>query len=175
MKKTLLAIALIATSAVSVSVSAADGAVNFTGTITDAACTIDTASQNQNVLMGNISRTAFSGAGSTAAPKNFTLVLTNCPDTVTGATVRFDGTQVPGDNSILMLTDSGSTTTAQGVGIQISDNQNKVVPLYEDSSVYPLISTGANKLNFSARYIAVADQVTVGSANAVTQFTVVYK
>ncbi|MBN6030574.1 MULTISPECIES: fimbrial protein [Pantoea] len=173
MKKTLIAIALMATSAISSSAFASDGAVNFTGTITDAACTIDTASQNQDVFLGNIARTAFSGAGSLAAAKKFTLVLTDCPDTVTGATVRFDGTQVSGDNSILALTAGDSTAT--GVGVQISDSQNKVVPLFEDSSVYPLVSTGPNNLDFSARYISVADDVTVGDANAVTQFTVVYQ
>jgi hypothetical protein len=87
-KKTLLAVALLSSSAVASSAFAADGAVNFTGTITDAACTVDTASQNQNVFLGNIARTAFPVAGSLAAAKKFTLVLTNCPDTVTGATVR---------------------------------------------------------------------------------------
>jgi major type 1 subunit fimbrin (pilin) len=50
-----------------------------------------------------------------------------------------------------------------------------VVPLYEDSSVYPLVSTGPNNLDFSARYISLTDSVTVGDANGVTQFTVVYQ
>jgi major type 1 subunit fimbrin (pilin) len=172
-KKNLLVVALMAASAFASSAFAADGAVNFTGTITDAACTVDTASKDQNVFLGNIARTAFPVAGTLAAPKKFTLVLTDCPDTVTGATVRFDGNQVSGDNSILALT--AGDTTATGVGIQISDNQNKVVPLYEDSSVYPLVSTGANNLDFSARYISLTDAVTVGDANGVTQFTVVYQ
>jgi major type 1 subunit fimbrin (pilin) len=172
-KKNLLAVALVASSVFASSAFAADGAVNFTGTITDAACTIDTASQNQDVFLGNIARTAFPVAGSLAAAKKFTLVLTDCPDTVTGATVRFDGTQVSGDNTVLALTAGDST--ASGVGIQISDNQNKVVPLYEDSSVYPLVSTGPNNLDFSARYISLTDSVTVGDANGVTQFTVVYQ
>lgn len=173
MKKNLLAVALVASSVFASSAFAADGAVNFTGTITDAACTIDTASQNQDVFLGNIARTAFPVAGSLAAAKKFTLVLTDCPGTVTGATVRFDGTQVSCDNTVLALTAGDST--ASGVGIQISDNQNKVVPLYEDSSVYPLVSTGPNNLDFSARYISLTDSVTVGDANGVTQFTVVYQ
>ncbi|WP_410003517.1 fimbrial protein, partial [Klebsiella pneumoniae] len=92
----LLAVALMATSVFASSAFASDGAVNFTGSITDAACTVDTASQNQDVFLGNIARTAFPVAGSLAAAKKFTLVLKNCPDTVTGATVRFDGAQVSG-------------------------------------------------------------------------------
>ncbi|MCF6385311.1 fimbrial protein, partial [Klebsiella pneumoniae] len=39
MKKNLLAVALMATSAFASSAFASDGAVNFTGSITDAACT----------------------------------------------------------------------------------------------------------------------------------------
>ncbi|PKB89466.1 fimbrial protein [Ewingella americana] len=173
MKKNLIVVALMATSVFSSAAFAADGAVNFTGTITDAACTVDTASKNQNVVLGNISRTAFPAAGSLAAAKKFVLVLTGCPVTVTGATVRFDGAQVPGDNRVLALT--AGANTAAGIGIQISDNQNKVVPLYEDSSIYPLVSTGPNNLDFSARYISLTDAVTVGDANSVTQFTVVYQ
>lgn len=124
-------------------------------------------------LKSDYQRPMLSIAGSLAAAKKFTLVLKNCPDTVTGATVRFDGAQVSGDNSVLALT--AGSTTAKGVGVQISDDQNKVVPLYEDSSVYPLVSTADNKLSFSARYISLTDAVTVGDANAVTQFTVVYQ
>lgn len=173
MKKTLIAIALMASSTVVTSAFAADGSVNFTGSITDVACTVDTTTKNQDVFMGNIARTAFPVAGSLAAAKKFTLVLTNCPASVSGATVRFDGTQVAGDNSILALTTGGDT--AQGIGVQISDSTGKVVPLYEDSSVYPLVSSGVNNLEFKARYISLADDVTVGNANAVTQFTIVYQ
>lgn len=173
MKNNLLAVALMATSVFGSSAIAASGSVNFIGTITDNVCVVDAASKNQDVQMGNIDRLEFPVAGATAAAKKFTLVLKNCPETVTGATVRFDGTQVPGDNSVLALT--AGTDTATGVGIQISDDQNKVIPLYEDSSVYDLKSTGENKLNFTARYISLTDNVTVGKANAVTQFTIDYK
>lgn len=49
-EKNLLAVALMATSAFASSAFASDGAVNFTGSITDAACTVDTASQNRDVF-----------------------------------------------------------------------------------------------------------------------------
>jgi len=173
MKKNLLVIALMATSAFVTSAIAADGAVNFTGSITDAACTVDTDSLNQTLDMGKISRSAFKAAGDIAGTKGFKLVLKNCPDTVTGAVVRFDGNQAAGDNGILALT--AGQKTAQNVGIQITDAQNKVVPLYSDSSIYALQSTGTNTLNFRASYIALSNAVTVGEANAVTQFTIVYQ
>lgn len=173
MKKNLLAVAIVASSVFSCSAFAANGTVNFTGSVTDQACTVDTTSQNQDVVLGTVAVSSFPTAGSLAAAKTFTLVLKDCPDTVTGAAVRFDGTQVPGDNNILALT--GGADTASGIGVQISDDQNKIVPLYQDSSVYKLVSTGTNNLNFSARYISMTDKVTAGKANAVTQFTVVYQ
>ncbi|AXF61523.1 fimbrial protein [Leclercia sp. LSNIH6] len=173
MKKNLLAVALMATSVFATSAIAADGAVNFTGTITDAACTVDADSLNQSVILGNISRNAFKAAGDISGTKGFKLVLKDCPDTVKGAVVRFDGEQAAGDNGILALT--AGEKTAKEVGIQITDAQNKVVPLYTDSSVYSLTSTGPNTLSFRAGYIALSDKVTVGEANAVTQFTIVYQ
>lgn len=72
---------------------AADGTIHFTGSITDQTCTVDTGSQNLPVDLGNVAQTALNGAaGMKAAPTRFTLSLSDCPDTVTGANVKFDGT-----------------------------------------------------------------------------------
>lgn len=173
MKKNLIAVAVLAASAFTASAFAADGAVNFTGSITDEACTVDTDSLNQTVDLGKVAQSAFNGAGDTAGAKKFSLLLKDCPATVTGATVRFDGNQVPGNNSVLALTEGADT--AKNVGIQITDNTNKVINLYQDSAVYPLVSTGVNTLDFAARYYATADAVSVGTANAVSNFTIVYQ
>lgn len=173
MKKNLLAVAVMASSVFATSAIASNGAVNFTGTITDEVCTIDTDSVNQTVPMGNIGSNSFKAAGDTAGAKSFKLVLKDCPPSVTGATVRFDGEQASGDNGVLALTAGNETAT--NVGIQITDAKNKVVPLYTDSSSYPLVSTGPNTLSFRAAYIALADEVTAGNANAVTQFTIAYE
>lgn len=173
MKKNLLAVALMASSALATSAIASNGAVNFTGTITDVVCTVDTDSVNQTVPMGSIGSNSFKAAGDISGTKSFKLVLKDCPETVKGATIRFDGEQTPGDNGILALT--AGENTAKNVGIQITDAQNKVVPLYTDSSTYPLVSTGTNTLNFRAAYISLDDKVTAGEANAVTQFTIVYE
>jgi len=168
MKKTLIALAVLATSTAAF---ASDGQVNFTGSITDVSCTVDTGSVTQTVDLGKVSKTAFSAAGSTAAAKQFTVKLTDCPATITSAKVRFDGTQVPGDNSVLALTTAADQAT--NVGIQLSDDKNNVIKLFEDSAAYTL-ATGNNDLKFTARYYATAAAVTTGSANAVTNFTIIY-
>ncbi|WP_313448766.1 fimbrial protein [Atlantibacter hermannii] len=170
--KLTLAVVLAAMS-MSASVLAADGTVNFTGTITDKACTVDTGSKNQTVDMGTVATTAFGAKGDTAAAKSFTIKLTTCPTDVTtnGAAVRFDGMAKDGDPSVLAL-DAASVAT--DVGIQIKDNANKVVRLFENSSVYTLVQ-GDNNLNFTARYISTADTVGAGTANSSAQFTIIYQ
>ncbi|MEL4014910.1 fimbrial protein [Dryocola clanedunensis] len=171
MKKSLLAVGLFAGAMVSSAAFAADGTVNFTGSITGTACKIDTASKDQTVDLGKISSTAFNEAGSTAGAKQFIIKINECPEGVKAAMVRFDGTQVPGNDAVLALNnDAGKATN---VGIQISDNDNNVINLYQNSSVFAL-TTGDNKLNFTARYYALAKDVTPGVANAVTNFTIVY-
>ncbi|MEB6336725.1 fimbrial protein [Serratia rhizosphaerae] len=177
MKKNLLAVAVLAASAFSSAVLAADGQVNFTGSITDVACEIDASSKNQIVDMGKIATTAFAGAGSTdkvtAGDRRFSLILKNCPASVTAAAVRFGGKMVPGADGVLALTDAADM--AEGVGVQISDEHNNVINLGLDSAVFPLVSTADNKLNFMASYYALANKVTPGTANAVAQFTIVYQ
>lgn len=103
-----------------------DGTIHFTGSITDQTCTVDSGSQNLNVDLGNVGQTALNGAaGMKASPTRFTLNLSGCPDTVTGANVKFDGTS-DGVNQNLLALDSG-TGIATGVGIEIADKNGAVI------------------------------------------------
>lgn len=175
MKKTLLAIILSAT-AVS-SAFAADGTINFTGSVTATACKIGI---TPDVAMGKISSSGFTKKGVRSAATTFSIKLNECPEAgSTSATVKFDGTAAGGDNNVLALT---SDSTATGLGLQIYDNTDKIVPLATASSPYTLATKkagddtklGNNELSFAARYIATADTVAAGTANATAQFTVNY-
>lgn len=174
MKKNLIAAAVATVSILSASSAfAADGQVNFTGEIIDAACTVvNSVSNPLEVNLGKVAKTAFTGSGSTAAATKFTLQLKDCPATVNTASVKFDGTSAAGDNSVLALTQESGVAT--GVGIQLSDASNAVLPLFTASAAYPLSSTQTNDLDFVARYIATAADVTAGPANSVASFTVNY-
>lgn len=174
MKKNLIALAVLATSALGgTSAFAADGQVKFTGEIVDAGCTVtNTVASPLTVQLGKVAKTAFAAAGDKSSATRFSLELKNCPATVTGATVKFDGASVAGDNSVLALTPG--TGAATGVGIQMSDDSNTVLPLATASKSYSLVSTGTNKLDFTARYIATAATVTAGPANSVADFTINY-
>lgn len=100
--------------------------------------------------------------------------MTDCPDTVKSATVKFDGAADNGDSNVLQLTQE--TDVATGVGIQLSDISNNVLPLYTASTAYPLASGSGvkNNLDFTARYISTLADVTAGKANSVATFTLNY-
>ncbi|MEW7000443.1 fimbrial protein [Serratia ureilytica] len=135
MKKNLLAVAILTASAFTTSAFAADGALNITGTITDQSCTVDADSKNKQVALGKIAKEAFT-LSKTAGAKAFNLVLKNCPATVTGATVRFDGTQVQGQSGLLQLTGAGTAGVAGGIGVQLLDDGSNVLNIGNDSRVY---------------------------------------
>jgi major type 1 subunit fimbrin (pilin) len=173
MKKNIIAATLAAAALTSVSAFAADGQVNFTGEIIDSACTVvNSVASPLDVQLGKVAKSAFTKAGDKTAATKFTLQLTGCPDTVSSATVKFDGTSLDGDNSILALTQG--TGVATGVGIQLSDDSNTVLPLFAESKAYSLQSTGTNNLDFVARYISTAADVTPGLANATANFSINY-
>lgn len=172
MKRNILTAIIASSFMLPTGVFAADGTINFIGTITDTACTVTNTPTNPlTVTLGTVSKKAFTGAGSTAAPTKFSIELTDCPVTVTSATVKFDGTSANNDNTALKLTQD--TGVATGVGIQLSDATGAIVPLYTASSPYPL-AEGTNNLDFIARYLALSDTVTAGPANSTSQFTIVY-
>ncbi|XUA18190.1 fimbrial protein [Citrobacter sp. OP27] len=174
MKKNLIAMAVAATGVLSAANAfAAAGQVNFTGQIIDVGCdVINTVSNPLQVNLGQVARSEFANAGDTAAATSFNIQLTNCPVTVGTASIKFDGTALNGDNSVLQLTqDSGVAT---GVGIQLSD-QVGVLPLTQPSVAYTLQSGSTmNNLPFTARYKSVATTVTAGPANGVANFSVIY-
>lgn len=149
---------------------AADGTINFTGSITDTACTVTSASQN--VDMGAVAASSLSGAaGKKAAATQFDIALTDCPADVGNVEVKFDG---PADaaNTELLEIETGALA-ASGVGIEFSDREEQHIKLGENSAPYA-IQAGANTLTFYASYMATADAVTAGSANSTAQFTMVY-
>lgn len=177
MNKKLIALTILAGSTFFTAAHAADGTINFTGTIMDASCNVTTATQNQTVPLGNVNRTAFSAAGDTAAPTKFSIILENCPTTVTKATVRFDGPIDSANKTLLALTPAGSgATNATGVAVGIyEDDAATQIPIATKSKEFALSSTANNELEFIAKYVSTAAAVTQGTANASTNFTIDYQ
>ncbi|AJZ89330.1 Long polar fimbria protein A [Beauveria bassiana D1-5] len=174
MNKNIIALAILAGSAVGSVAQAADGTINFTGTITDTACTVSTATKNQTVPLGTVSRTAFAAAGDTAAPTKFSIVLQNCPTTVSNANIRFDGPIDSANSNLLALTAGTGIATGVGVGIYEQD-AHTLIPIATPSATKALSSTVDTQFDFIAKYVSTSATVTQGPANAATNFTISYQ
>lgn len=173
MKKNVIATLIAASSVFAINNAlAADGTIDFTGEITDQACELAAGSDALKVNLGKVSKKALPSAGSTAAATKFTIKLINCPATVTTASVKFDADSYLGDDTVIKLKEEAGVAT--GVGIQITDDVNTVVPLFTASKNYPLQQNVENNLDFRARYIAKSDTVTTGPANGTATFTINY-
>ncbi|MCM7587701.1 fimbrial protein [Enterobacter chuandaensis] len=173
MKATTLSALFLAMVTITATGYAADGTINFTGSIIDETCTVDSGSQNLNVDLGKVSKTSLDGAaGKKAASSSFTLSLSKCPETVTTAKVKFDGTSDSSNQQLLAL--NSDTGVASGVGIEIADSSGNPIALHTASPDIKLTG-GANSLNFIARYVSTGTVVTAGNANGTSQFTINYK
>lgn len=150
---------------------AADGTINFVGNITDTACQVSSASATQTVELGTVSSKAFSVSGDTAAAKRFTINVSSCPDSISSATIRFDGPANAANNQILALS-SGQTATNVGVAIYENDSAT-LIPLLQESAPQTLVKDN-NQLSYVAKYYATATGVTAGTANASATFTITY-
>ena len=175
MKKNIIVAAIVATAVLSMSNAfAAAGTVNFKGEILDAACTVDVGSQTQTVELGKYNKSEFKAAGDVTAATKFSIVLKDCPDTVTSAAVRFDGTPDATDSTLLAI-DSSVTGAATGVGINLMSADKAQLPLHGSNSYsYTLSDTADNTLDFYAQYKSTVAAVTAGPANSVANFSVVY-
>ncbi|EKM0374816.1 fimbrial protein [Cronobacter turicensis] len=177
MKKILLTTTLAAlacSSPLTWAASTGEGQINFTGEILDAACeVVNSLSSPLAVDLGKVSKTAFTGVGSTTNITSFFLELKNCPETVTKASIKFGGNADTDNANVLALT--GGTGAASGVGIQLVDADGTPLNLYTASADYALqTGTATNNLEFGARYIQTGAAVTAGTANGSSTFTVTY-
>ncbi len=135
MNKVALGLFIAATVGCSASAFAAtngEGQINFTGEIIDSACQVVNGLSNPlNVELGRVSKTVFSGAGSTSTPTKFDIQLKSCPETVTSAAINFGGTPDTDNSTTLALTPD--TETATGVAIRLLDSSEQPVSLYTPS------------------------------------------
>lgn len=146
-------------------------------TLTNASCTIT--QKNINVILGTVSKSRFTGPGSTSNNVPFAINL----DCVEGTKInlQFDVPHsITGYPGTIALT-AGST--AQNVGIQVVDQSNTPVTL----NMPKLIGTtesGSYTIPFYARYIQISPvdliplratyPVTSGTANGLLTFTLTY-
>ena len=167
---------------------AADGQVEFTGTINDNACTINSESVKKSVDMGQVRIADFPntvGAVATSGATPFSISLENCSgSTLKNASIKFSGQQSGTDATVLGMTGENQVS---GVGIQINDARtgNKL-SLNTASNDY-VLRPQSNTFDFTASYVRlVADTeasgdtpgvrgIGTGKVNALASFDVTYK
>ncbi|BEN69725.1 fimbrial protein [Serratia marcescens] len=152
---------------------AADGTINFTGTVTDQTCTVEAGSANQTIPMGNVSAKAFRSVGDTALPTKFNIALVSCPDTVKKASIKFDGIYADGNTTLLSLNKETNAATGIGVALYEADGTTQI-PVASFSNAQSVQKDIRNVFTYVAKYMSTSGTVTVGPANATTQFSISY-
>lgn len=170
-----LALVLSAFASSAMAADGADGTVKFEGKIVDTPCAVTIGSQgeNVNVTLDTIPAGFFKAAKTKATQRDFTINLNNCDASVKKtATVKFTGATDSKDSSLLAI--NGGAGAATGVGIEIANWDQSVIPMNSDSAAINL-QDGSNELKFTARYVSTVATVTSGAANAQTDFQITYK
>ena len=151
------------------------GQVEFTGSITDSSCNVDSTSANQSVDLGKWASSYFTGTGSETTKTSFHIKVKDCPSTVTTVSVLFDGTRDSNNSDLLAI-----NGTAKGVAIKLyEDDKSTPVELGDVSRGHSVTAgasgttTGTADLEFFADYVSTS-AVSAGSANGTANFNMVY-
>lgn len=159
---------------------ASDGTINFTGTVTADTCTVSVNDQtNPTLNLGTVNTADLAAAGQTGPATNFTLNLTSCPSTFTGASVTFSGNA--DSSSGVFKNEAGSDTAAANVGVELYDatqTQVKADAAY-DATAYLQPNSDKTALSaaipFTARMVAIADGATAGTLVSHADYTISYQ
>ncbi|EPL9568027.1 fimbrial protein [Providencia rettgeri] len=164
---TVIGVALAVTSA---STAFASGTINFTGEITDIACTVDSNSKNLNVDLGKVSSKSLAAQGEVAGLKDFTIKLIDCPAN-SKVTVRFGGTRDTADRDILAINQAAGVAKNVGIALFEKDATTQI-KLFEDSKEVEFDGATVD-LDYVARYKATG-AATAGPANSSAVYSIQY-
>lgn len=172
MKKVLVALAASAAVVSTFSASAADGTINFTGSISNQTCTIEgnTGTTAKTVTMDRVAASSMAAIGQPAGRKDFSLTLTGC--TGSSALVRFEqGATVDSATGNLINQAAGGSN----VQIQILNaNFNPINLQTNANSLSTAITDEAVSMKFYAQYVAATAPATAGQVTSSVQFSMDY-
>ncbi|RRZ91708.1 pilus assembly protein [Erwinia sp. 198] len=152
-------------------ITVSGGTIQFNGTIVNTPCAIDIGADGHVVELGQYRADDFNSTGDVTPTRTFNIGLNSCAvDTYSKAAITFSGNTAAGNNKALSV-DGG----AGGVGIQIMQNSTALAVDGSEASAAASLMQGNNNLIFQAQYIALADTVTPGAANATANFMITYQ
>ncbi|WLE58899.1 type 1 fimbrial protein [Burkholderia plantarii] len=138
--------------------------------VTVPSCHVAAGSAQQTVRFGDVASTDFSGIGTAAGSRPFSIRL-RCDDAVSAVGLSFDATPDPsGQPGTLRL--GGGDGAATGVGVQVLGADGK--PIHWHQRVALPIASGEARLDMSARYLQTGQEIRGGVANGVMTFTITY-
>ncbi|GJL42585.1 TPA: fimbrial protein [Enterobacter chengduensis] len=152
--------------------------LRVTGTIISESCEVDTSSQEQSVSLGEFDSSDFPSTGATSAWVPFNIQLKNCSKAINGTKIWFSGLADTDNPALLALSDTGKgtgSTMATGLGVEISDADQSIVPINNTESATFTLRTGDNELTFNLRYKSTRQDMTPGDATAVMYFDLLYQ
>ncbi|PWB30718.1 hypothetical protein DCO48_19390 [Pseudomonas sp. SDI] len=151
--------------------------VGVMGTVTQAECNV---TQNPvtpiEVNLGDWKASDFTQQGYTTTAKDFSIALNSCVADASGNPVANAYIQLdPTAGSTGWDDDQGVfTSSVAGIGIQLLDANDRVVPLKKEVEHMP-VSAGNIDLKFKARYYQTDTTVGAGKAEGALSFTIFYK
>ncbi|EPA1951373.1 fimbrial protein [Vibrio alginolyticus] len=174
------AIALtISTSAFAATIEGAEavgGKVHFTGFITESTCSVNGMENpfEDSLDLGTYVSTDFKAVGDVSTSVPLTLELTDCPDSITGVSLRITGSE--GEDATnpkaYKIADGG----ADGVAIFLKDDTGREITNGEESKTYP-VTGGVGTVTVEAQYVATkaGTEMTAGHADLDATFAINYK
>jgi major type 1 subunit fimbrin (pilin) len=175
MKKTLLAVAVMSATLGSLSVSAADGTINFTGEVIETGCRLDSANNSQTVTLPKVAKSTFAGVNSTSGRTPFTIKLMDCPSNTAG-NIKFEGTVVGGTQDTL----ANGGSAGLGIGIQlIKPNSTDLVTFNTKDGAGSFLASDLNgdkiELTYTAQYVAKdLSAITAGAVSSAVTLEISY-
>ncbi|MBD8182478.1 type 1 fimbrial protein [Pantoea agglomerans] len=144
--------------------------VNFTGSITETPCSLDSGSQGQEVKLGHIAAHVLENKGE-SKPEHFYFNLKDCDiTTLKNVSVKFTGTADSSDSSLLAL----GGGQAKGAGIAITHGDSLV--RLGEATAKQTLEKGSNTLQFAAFLKGDgASEVLPGDFTSVSNVTFTYE
>lgn len=180
MKKNIVSFALVtiaASTAMASTAHAADGTIDFTGSIVGQTCVINGGNGGNNftVALPAVSTSSLAKAGEFAGRTAFAIKLTNCSPDTGKVQVYFEpGPTVNMNNGNLIVDAGGAKNVEIGLLNQGFTKIKVGAPVASQNSQSVNITAGAANLNYFAQYEAVA-AATAGPANSRVQYTLIYQ
>ena len=165
-------------------VEGANGQLYVFGSLTESPCHIAMESLYQSVDMGNIETANLKQVGKTGKSVPVHIELLDCIETPTALTDAKTGnvtwsTEQPGIKvrfvapSVPFYPQLAKVSGVQGIGLQLSDSDGKIIPLGE--SVYPhLLSPGQDVLTYFITPVRIASILKAGAYQALISFELMY-